>query len=127
MIPSYFADSLELGLDLENPAWIFVLGGVRLFTERFATYRTHVVLRLPHWRHTGEKRHLVGVGRGLGRSRARGPGLGGSLAKFQGHKEPTSRVAQVIFALTPTGEQVEMLAGVLEVFLNWFRPHAPAR
>ena len=77
-------------------------------------------LRLPRWHDAGEKRHLVRVVRGLGRGWARGPGLGGSLAEFQGHKEPASRVGQVVFALTPTGEQVEMLAGMLEVFLNWF-------
>jgi hypothetical protein len=31
-------------------------------------------------------------------------------------------VGQVVFALGPTGEQLEMLAGMLEVPLNWFRP-----
>ena len=72
-------------------------------------------LRLPHWCHAGEKRHLVGVGCGLGRAWARGPGLGGSLAEFQGHKEPASRVGQVIFALRSSGQQVEMLAGMPEV------------
>ena len=34
-------------------------------------------------------------------------------------------MGQVVFALRPTGEQVEMLAGMLEVFLNWFRPPRP--
>ena len=29
-------------------------------------------------------------------------------------------MGQVVFARRPTGEQVEMLAGMLEVLLNWF-------
>ena len=31
-------------------------------------------------------------------------------------------MGQVVFALESTGEQVEMLAGMPEVLLNWFRP-----
>ena len=34
-------------------------------------------------------------------------------------------MGQVVFALRPTGEQVKMFAGMLEVFLNWFRPPRP--
>jgi hypothetical protein len=34
-------------------------------------------------------------------------------------------VGQVIFARRPPGQQVEMLAGMLEVLLNWFRPPRP--
>jgi hypothetical protein len=74
---------------------------------------------LAHWRRAGEKQHLVGVGRGLNRGWVRGSGLGSSLAEFQGHEKPTSRVGQVIFALRSNGEQVEMLAGMLEVLLAW--------
>jgi hypothetical protein len=80
---------------------------------------------LPRWHRIGEQRHLVRVGRGLSQARTFGTGLGGSLAKFQGHKESASRVGQMVFALRPTGEQVKMFAGVLEVFLNWFRPPRP--
>jgi hypothetical protein len=49
------------------------------------------------------------------RAWARGPGLGGSLAEFQGHKEPASRVGEVVFALRATDEQIQVLAGMLEV------------
>jgi hypothetical protein len=34
-------------------------------------------------------------------------------------------MGQVVFALRPPGQQVEMLAGMLEVLLNWFRPPRP--
>jgi hypothetical protein len=34
---------------------------------------------------------------------------------------------QVVFALRPTGEQIEMLAGMLEVPLNRFRPPRESR
>jgi hypothetical protein len=66
------------------------------------------------------------VVRGLSRGWARGPGLGGSLAEFQGHKEPASRMDQVVFALRPPGQQVEMLAEMLEVLKAPF-DQMPAR
>ena len=31
----------------------------------------------------------------------------------------------MVFALRPTGEQLEMLAGMLEMFLNRLRPPCP--
>jgi hypothetical protein len=66
------------------------------------------------------------VVRGLSRGWARGPGLGGSLAEFQGHNEPASRMDQMVFALRPPGQQVEMLAEMLEVLKAPF-DQMPAR
>jgi hypothetical protein len=77
-------------------------------------------LRLLCWCHAGEKLHLVGAGRGLSRGWARVPGLGGALAEFQRHKESSCRVGEMVFAPSPTGEQVQMLAGMAEVLLDWF-------
>ena len=77
-------------------------------------------LCLPRWHGAGEKRHLLRVVRGFNRGWARGPSLGGSLAEFQGHKEPASRVGQVVLARRTIGEQVEMLARMLEVLLDRF-------
>jgi hypothetical protein len=80
----------------------------------------HPGLRVPRLHHAGEKRHLVGVGRGLSRGWASSPGLGGAFAKLQRHKESACRVGEMVFAPSPAGEQVEMLAGMAEVLLNWF-------
>ena len=75
--------------------------------------------------HAGEKWHLVGRGRGLRGGWARSLGLGGSLAEFQSHKESTCRMGEMVFAPSPIGEQVEMLAGMLEVLLDRFKPPRP--
>jgi hypothetical protein len=78
-------------------------------------------LRLSRGGHVGEKRHLLKVACGLGRAWARSsPALSGALAEFQRHKESACRVGEMVFAPSPTGEQIEMLAGMAEVLLHWF-------
>jgi hypothetical protein len=72
-------------------------------------------------RHAGEKQHLVGIGRDVCRGCARGRRLGsGALAEFQRHKESACRVSEMVFAPSPAGEQVQMLAGMAEVLFDWF-------
>ncbi len=75
-------------------------------------------LCLPRRHDAGEKRHLLRVVRGFNRGWARGPSLRGSLAEFQGHKEPASRVGEMIFTPNPTGEQVEMFTGMTQMLLD---------
>ena len=48
-----------------------------------------------------------------------------ALAEFQCYKKSACRVSEMVFASSSTGEQVEMLAGMLEVLLDWFRPPRP--